>query len=79
MTLEDKGVEGIFFDYAQNSLAYRFLGRELNHVISVNTVIESRDAIYDKTRFTSSHRPREENQEVIETAIVPLEDEGPSM
>ena len=60
-------------------MAYRFLGREPNHAISVNTVIESRDAIYDKTRFTSSHRPREGNQKDIETATKPFEDEVPPM
>ena len=78
-TLGDKGVECIFIGYAHNSKAYRFLVIEPNHAISVNTVIESRDAIFDETRFTSSQRPRELNQDDIKPATDPLEDEAPPM
>ena len=46
---------------------------EPNHAISVNTVIESRDAIFDETRFTSRPRPREINQETIDPTSEPME------
>ena len=74
-TLGDKGVECIFIGYAHNSTAYRFFVIEPNHAISVNTVIESRDAIFDETRFTSSPRPREVDREEVDPSSEPMETE----
>ncbi|GJV11722.1 zinc finger, CCHC-type containing protein [Tanacetum coccineum] len=48
--LGDKGIECIFLGYAQNSKAYRFIVVEPNDLISVNTIIESRDARFDENR-----------------------------
>nr|KAJ0227703.1 hypothetical protein LSAT_V11C100011740 [Lactuca sativa] len=49
----------IFIGYADHSKAYRFYVLESNDSVSVNTVIESRDAIFDEERFTSIPRPRD--------------------
>lgn len=68
--LGERGVECIFIGYAQHSKAYRFMVIEPNDSISVNTVIESRDAIFDENRFKSiAKNIPEENQkgkEVVE-------------
>lgn len=77
-TLGDRGIECIFIGYAHNSKAYRFFVIEPNHAISVNTVIESRDAIFDETRFTSSPRPREIDQEDVDPSSDPMETEEPT-
>ncbi|KAI3507960.1 hypothetical protein L1887_22957 [Cichorium endivia] len=57
--LGEKGIDCIFIGYAENSKAYRFYVIESNDSVSVNTVIESRDAIFDEERFTSIPRPRD--------------------
>lgn len=51
--LGERGVECIFIGYAQHSKAYRFMVIEPSDSISVNSVIESRDAIFDENRFKS--------------------------
>ena len=48
----ERGVECIFIGYAEHSKAYRFYVIEPNKSISVHTVIESRDAIFDEKRFS---------------------------
>ncbi|XP_076926372.1 uncharacterized protein LOC143589518 [Bidens hawaiensis] len=57
--LGEKGIDCIFIGYAENSKAYRFYVLEPNDSVSVNTVIEFRDAIFDENRFTSIPRPRD--------------------
>ena len=47
--------------YAENSKAYRFYVIDPNALVSVNTVIESRDTIFDETRFSSIPRPKDLN------------------
>ncbi|KAL4561507.1 hypothetical protein LXL04_033674 [Taraxacum kok-saghyz] len=56
-TLGEKGIDCIFIGYAQHSKAYRFYIIDPNDTVSVNTVIESRDAIFDEMRFSSIPRP----------------------
>ena len=46
--LGEKGIDCIFIGYAEHSKAYRFYVIEFNDYVSVNTIIESRDAIFDK-------------------------------
>lgn len=58
-TLGERGIDCIFIGYAENSYAYRFYVLESNEYVSVNSVIESRDAIFDEERFTSIPRPRD--------------------
>ena len=58
-TLGEKGIDCIFVGYAEHSKAYRFYVIEPNKAISINTIIESRDAIFDENRFSSIPRPKD--------------------
>ncbi|CAM8990027.1 unnamed protein product [Rhodiola kirilowii] len=60
-TLGEKGVEFIFIGYAHHSLAYRFYVIEPNKHVSIHTIIESRDAIFDEKRFSSISMPKDLN------------------
>ncbi|GKE37772.1 zinc finger, CCHC-type containing protein, partial [Tanacetum coccineum] len=44
--------------YAEHSKAYRFYVIKPNKYISVNSDIDSRDAMFDEKRFTSIHTPK---------------------
>ncbi|GJX29350.1 zinc finger, CCHC-type containing protein [Tanacetum coccineum] len=57
--LGEKGIDCIFIGYVEHSKAYRFYVIEPNDFISVNSVIESRDAIFDENRFSSIPRPKD--------------------
>ncbi|KAD5960228.1 hypothetical protein E3N88_11700 [Mikania micrantha] len=57
--LGERVIDCIFIGYAENSKAYRFYVLEPNDYVSINTVIESRDAIFDEDRFTSMPRPKD--------------------
>ncbi|GKD37880.1 zinc finger, CCHC-type containing protein [Tanacetum coccineum] len=56
-TLGERGIECIFVRYAENSKAFRFYVIEPNDSVSINSIIESRDAIFDENRFSSVPRP----------------------
>ncbi|GKB05235.1 zinc finger, CCHC-type containing protein, partial [Tanacetum coccineum] len=56
--LGEKGIDCIFIGYADHSKAYRFYVIKPNEYISINSVIESRDAMFDEKRFTSIPRPK---------------------
>jgi hypothetical protein len=58
-TLGEKGVACIFVGFAEHSKAYRFYVIEPNDSISINTIIESRDAIFDENCFSSTPRPKD--------------------
>nr|KAJ0195046.1 hypothetical protein LSAT_V11C700360720 [Lactuca sativa] len=58
-TLGERGIDCIFIGYVEHSKAYRFYVLESNDSVSVNTVIELRDAIFDEERFTSIPKPRD--------------------
>ena len=49
--LGEKGIECIFLGYALHSKAYRFLVAEPNDAVSINTIIESRDAVFYENMF----------------------------
>ncbi|KAL0447375.1 UNVERIFIED_CONTAM: Retrovirus-related Pol polyprotein from transposon RE2 [Sesamum latifolium] len=57
-SLGERGIDCIFIGYAEHSKAYRFYVIAPNDFISVNTMLESRDAIFDETRFSSIPRPK---------------------
>ncbi|GKB17600.1 zinc finger, CCHC-type containing protein [Tanacetum coccineum] len=57
-TLGEKGIKCIFVGYAEHSKAYRFYVIEPNDSVSINSIIESRDAIFDENRFSSIPRPK---------------------
>ncbi|GJS56268.1 zinc finger, CCHC-type containing protein [Tanacetum coccineum] len=57
--LGEKGIDCIFIGYAEHSKAYRFYVIEPNDFVSINSLIESRDAIFDENRFSSIPRPKD--------------------
>nr|GEY67436.1 hypothetical protein [Tanacetum cinerariifolium] len=58
-TLGEKGVGCIFVGYAEHSKAYRFYVIEPNDSVSINSIRESRDAIFNENRFYSIPRPKD--------------------
>nr|GEU34308.1 hypothetical protein [Tanacetum cinerariifolium] len=66
-TLGEKGIDCIFVKYVEHSKAYRFYVIEPNDSVSINSIIESRDAIFDENRFSSIPRPKD---------IIPNSDEA---
>ncbi|GJX17995.1 zinc finger, CCHC-type containing protein [Tanacetum coccineum] len=56
-TLGERGIECIFVGYAEHFKAFRFYVIEPNDSVSINSIIESRDAIFDENRFSSVPRP----------------------
>ncbi|XP_073225656.1 uncharacterized protein [Cicer arietinum] len=57
--LGEREIESVFMGYAENSKAYRFMVVEYNDSYPINTVIESRDAIFQENRFNSIPHPKE--------------------
>nr|GEV83274.1 zinc finger, CCHC-type [Tanacetum cinerariifolium] len=57
--ISEKGIDCIFIGYVEHSKPYRFYVIEPNDFISVNSVIESRDAIFDKNGFSLIPRPKD--------------------
>ncbi|GJY32446.1 zinc finger, CCHC-type containing protein [Tanacetum coccineum] len=55
-TLGERGIECIFVGYAEHSKAFRFYIIEPNESVSINSIIESRDVIFDENRFYSVPR-----------------------
>ncbi|GKC05830.1 zinc finger, CCHC-type containing protein [Tanacetum coccineum] len=49
----ERGIECIFVGYAEHFKAFRLYVIEPNDTISINSIIESRDAIFDENRFLS--------------------------
>nr|GEY14882.1 zinc finger, CCHC-type [Tanacetum cinerariifolium] len=58
-TLGEKGIDCIFFGYAEHSKAYRFYVIEPNDSVSINSIIKSSDAIFDENCFSSILRPND--------------------
>ncbi|GJU85291.1 zinc finger, CCHC-type containing protein [Tanacetum coccineum] len=56
-TLGERGIKCIFVGYAEHSKAFRFYVIEPNESVPVNSIIKSRDAIFDENRFSSVPRP----------------------
>ena len=54
--LGERGIECIFIGYAIHSKSYRFYVTEQNDYMSIHSIIESRDAIFDENRFSSLSR-----------------------
>ncbi|GKA57868.1 zinc finger, CCHC-type containing protein [Tanacetum coccineum] len=55
----EKGIDCNFVGYAEHSKAYRFYVIEPNYFVFINSIIESRDAIFDENRFSSIPRPKD--------------------
>nr|GEW02488.1 hypothetical protein [Tanacetum cinerariifolium] len=75
-TLDERGIECIFVGYAEHSKAFRFYVIEPNDSVSINSIIQSRDDIFDENRFSSvprlSFRIRNGNED-IGGSVVPEE------
>ncbi|GJT60944.1 zinc finger, CCHC-type containing protein [Tanacetum coccineum] len=55
-TLGERGIKCIFVGYVEHSKAFRFYVIEPNKSVSINSIIESKDAIFDENRFSSIPR-----------------------
>ncbi|GKE55482.1 zinc finger, CCHC-type containing protein, partial [Tanacetum coccineum] len=53
-TLGERGIECIFVGYVEHSKAFRFYVIEHNESVSINSIIESRDAIFDENNSLQS-------------------------
>ena len=79
INLGERGIDCIFIGYVEHSYAYRFYVLESNDYVSVNTIIESRDADFDENRFTSIPKPRDMIQNSFSRNPTQVEDvPGPS-
>ncbi|GKE25476.1 zinc finger, CCHC-type containing protein, partial [Tanacetum coccineum] len=58
-TLSEKCIDCIFVGYAKHFKAYSFYVIEANDFVSINTIIKSRDAIFDENHFSSISRPKD--------------------
>ncbi|GJR08741.1 hypothetical protein Tco_0791393 [Tanacetum coccineum] len=56
-TLGERGIECIFVGYAEHSKAFRFYVIESNESVLINSIIESKDAIFDENKLSSVLRP----------------------
>ncbi|GJW55128.1 zinc finger, CCHC-type containing protein [Tanacetum coccineum] len=76
-TFSERGIEGIFVGYAEHSKAFRFYVIEPNDSVLINSIIESRDAIFDENKFSSVPRPSQKSlvngTEYIGCSVVPKE------
>ncbi|GJU38243.1 zinc finger, CCHC-type containing protein [Tanacetum coccineum] len=77
-TLGEKGIDCIFVGYAEHSKAYRFYVIEPNDSVSINSIIESRDAIFDENRFSSIPRPKDIIPNVQESQMDDHTDDVPN-
>ncbi|GJU31771.1 zinc finger, CCHC-type containing protein [Tanacetum coccineum] len=77
-TLGEKGIDCIFVGYAKHSKAYRFYVIEPNDSISINSIIESRDAIFNENHFSSIPRPKDIIPNVQESQMDDHTDDVPS-
>ncbi|GJZ05052.1 zinc finger, CCHC-type containing protein [Tanacetum coccineum] len=76
-TLGERGIKCIFDGYSKHSKAFRFYVIEPNDLVSINSIIKSRDAIFDDNRFSLVPRPSlgiPNGTEDIGGLVVPKED-----
>nr|GEW34311.1 zinc finger, CCHC-type [Tanacetum cinerariifolium] len=55
--LGERGIKCIFVGYAEHSKAFRFYVIEPNDSVLINSIIESKDAIFDENKFSSVPKP----------------------
>ncbi|GJY28800.1 zinc finger, CCHC-type containing protein [Tanacetum coccineum] len=77
-TLGEKGIDCIFVGYAEHSKGYRFYVIEPNDSVSINSIIESRDAIFDQNHFFSIPRPKDVIPNSVESQRDDHSDDVPS-
>ncbi|GJY76293.1 zinc finger, CCHC-type containing protein [Tanacetum coccineum] len=75
--LGERGTECIFVGYAEHSKVFRLYVIKPNDSVSINSIIESKDAIFDENRFSSVPRPSQRSlvnkTEDIGCSVVPEE------
>ncbi|GJY91339.1 zinc finger, CCHC-type containing protein [Tanacetum coccineum] len=76
--LGEKGIDCIFVGYAEHSKVYRFYVIEPNDSVSINSIIESRDAIFDENRFSSIPKPKDIMPNSVESQRDDHSDDVPS-
>nr|GEZ65476.1 hypothetical protein [Tanacetum cinerariifolium] len=57
----ERGIECIFVGYVEHSKAFRFYAIKPNDLVVINSIIESRYAIFDENRFSSVPRPSQKS------------------
>nr|GEV81588.1 zinc finger, CCHC-type [Tanacetum cinerariifolium] len=75
-TLSERGTECIFVEHVEHSKAFRFFVTKPNDLVAINSIIESKNDIFDENRFSSIPRPslRIPNEtEDIGGSVVPKE------
>nr|GEW47251.1 zinc finger, CCHC-type [Tanacetum cinerariifolium] len=77
-TLGEKGIDCMFVGYAEHSKAYIFYIIEPNESISINSIIESKDAIFDKNRLSLIPRPNDIIPNSVESQRDDHSDDVPS-
>nr|GEX56484.1 zinc finger, CCHC-type [Tanacetum cinerariifolium] len=68
----------IFVGYAEHSKAYKFYIIEPNDSVSINSIVESRDAIFDENHFSSIPRPKNIKPNSDESQMDDLSDDVPN-
>nr|GEX57705.1 zinc finger, CCHC-type [Tanacetum cinerariifolium] len=76
--LGEKGIDCIFVGYAENSKTDRFFVIEPNDSVSVNSIIDLRDAIFYGNRFSSIHSPKNVIPNLVESQGDDHPDDVPS-
>ncbi|GJY48723.1 zinc finger, CCHC-type containing protein [Tanacetum coccineum] len=66
-------IDCIFVGYAEHSKAYRFYVIEPNDYVPINSIIKSRDALFDENHFSSIPRPKD----VIPNSVESQRDDHP--
>nr|GEU29471.1 zinc finger, CCHC-type [Tanacetum cinerariifolium] len=77
-TLGERGIKCIFVGYAEYSKAFRFYVIEPNDSVSINSITELKDTIFNENRFSSIPRPSlkiPNGTEDISGSVVPEEDD----
>ncbi|GKD12337.1 zinc finger, CCHC-type containing protein, partial [Tanacetum coccineum] len=77
-TLDEKGIDCIFVGYVEHFKAYRFYVIEPNDSMSINSIIESRDTIFDENCFSSIPRPKDVIPNSVESQRDDHSDDVPS-
>ncbi|GJT77450.1 zinc finger, CCHC-type containing protein [Tanacetum coccineum] len=77
-TVGEKGIDCIFVGYVEHYKAYRFYVIEPNDFVSINSIIECRDAIFDENRFSSIPRSKDIIPNVEESQMDDHIDDVPS-
>ncbi|GJY07722.1 zinc finger, CCHC-type containing protein [Tanacetum coccineum] len=77
-TFGEKGIDCIFIGYAEHSKAYMFYVIEPNDSMSINSIIESRDAIFEENRVSSIPRPKDIILNMVESQRDYHSDDVPS-